>query len=129
MTALIWSYSLLAQGSVFFHASQTKLGGRADMTTMNLFALVNYQAAISSLNISNESSMFLLNSSRTGIEMALEVKRIYNDLPVLEWREALKSLGIPGFIQSICAFLSLAFSMIMSKAMVETLIGTLLHKL
>ena len=43
------TYAILAQGSAFYHGSQTKNGDAADSKINDLFAYVAYQAAFENL--------------------------------------------------------------------------------
>ena len=63
--AMASTFAILAQGSAFWHGSETSNGGSADVRINDLFAYVAYQAAMEGLGLQDNSVItHLANYSR-----------------------------------------------------------------
>ena len=116
------TYALLAQGSAFWHGSQTRgVGLPADTKLNDLFAFVAYQAAVENLGPRDNSIIhdlsptprwvsFLLTSGiinfhdstatyysrdKSAIDITSEFVDMYIEVPVEEWGKLLDSSDIP----------------------------------
>ena len=83
------------------HASQTDLGGAADVRLNDLLMYVLYQAATKELKPSSPEKESILRDlslkprSRTALETTEDILDVYLDRPVLEWEDALWGMDVP----------------------------------
>ena len=83
------------------HASQTDLGGAADIRLNDLLMYVLYQAATKELKPSSPEKESILRDlslkprSRTALETTEDILDVYLDRPVLEWEDALWGMDVP----------------------------------
>jgi hypothetical protein len=79
VNALARTFSLLATGSTFFHASQTRLGGLIDDNPVALLANLAHQAAMEFLPYNPITHELLRNGTRNyrDVEAVIESSRVF----------------------------------------------------
>merc|ERR1719318_720881 len=82
----------VAFGSVFFHASHTKLGFKTDISSIRLMLFLAYQMLVSNLpqnSVSRQVFDLSPQPRRTAVEMSIQLRDIYRHIPVIRWEEEL----------------------------------------
>lgn len=122
-------FSILAQGSAFFHGSQTSIGGSADVRINDLFAYVAYQAAVMNLEPLNSSVIHDLSRtprSKSGAEITSEFIDMYIQVPVEEWGHLLDDADFPSLRLGMCGYFSTVLTLLYPPEVVDVLVEVLL---
>ncbi len=130
--AFVRSFTYMAQGSAFFHGSETDVGAVADVKLNDLFTFIGYQAAVSGLEPLDSSILHDLSvtpRSKTAVETTAELQNVYINQPVETWKDAVNEIDVPRIYLGMCGYMIVAMSVFMEKDFlydVVTLLVTIL---
>lgn len=128
--AMGMNFAILAQGSAFFHGSETSNGGAADVIINDLFAYVAFQAAFEGTVTSNDNPIIhdlsLEPRSKSGAEVTSDFIDMYINVPVEEWGDLLESADVPNLRLTMCGYFSTVLTLLYPPEMVDEIVDYLL---
>merc|ERR1712038_744651 len=126
--AMAKTFAILAQGSAFWHGSETENGGAADVRINDLFAYVAYQAAMQNvLPLENSviHDLSLTPRAKSGIQITSDFIDMYINVPVAEWRDQLRAADFPNLRLTMCGYFGTALSLLYPVDVVDSLVDYL----
>ncbi len=118
MLAFVRSFAYLAQGSAFFHGSETDVGGVADVKLNDLFTFIGYQAAVSGLEPLDSSILHELSltpRSKTAVETTAALQDIYISEDVETWGDELNEIDVPAIYLGMCGYILVGMSVFLEE--------------
>merc|ERR1712241_110886 len=127
--AMAITFAILAQGSAFWHGSETNNGGAADVRINDLFAYVAYQGAMrNDLPLDNPIIHDLSPTPRakSGNEITSDFVDMYIQVPVAEWGNQLNAADFPSLRLIMCGYFGTALTLLYPDDVVDNLVDYLL---
>ena len=129
--AMAITFAILAQGSAFWHGSETVNGGAADVRINDLFAYVAYQAVMQKV-VPLESSIIhdlsLTPRVSNGNQITSDFVDMYINDPVEEWGTKLEAADIPNLRLTMCGYFGTALSLLYEEDLVNDVVKFLLDQ-
>ena len=123
------TFAILAQGSAFFHGSETSNGGSADVRINDLFAYVAYQAAMQ--NMKENPVIYHLNPTpreKSGADITSDFIDMYINTPVEEWGDLLDGADFPSLRLIMCGYFGSVLTLLYPADVVDSVIDFLLDQ-
>ena len=129
--AMAITLAILAQGSAFWHGSETVNGGHADVRINDLFAYVAYQTVMQKV-VPLESSIIhdlsLTPRVSNGNQITSDFVDMYINDPVEEWGTKLVAADIPNLRLTMCGYFGTALSLLYEEDLVDSVVKFLLDQ-
>merc|ERR1711997_1316646 len=129
--AMAITFAILAQGSAFWHGSETVNGGHADVRINDLFAYVAYQAVMQKV-VPLESSIIhdlsLTPRVSNGNQITSDFVDMYINDPVEEWGTKLVAADIPNLRLTMCGYFGTALTLLYEEDLVDSVVKFLLDQ-
>jgi len=127
--AMGMTFVILAQGSAFWHGSETSNGAAADVVINDLFAYVAFQAALEILEPSDDSlihELSLTPRAKSAAEVTNEFVDMYIEVPVEEWEKLLEAADIPSLRLTMCGYFGTVLTLLYDQEVVDELVDYLI---
>ena len=129
VVALVQTSAYAAQGSAFYHGSETTLGADQDVKFIDLFTYLAYQASTADLGPPDSTVLHELSTeprSRTAFETTAYLQDLFLNQDLTEWNEGINDLDVPSIFLGMCAFFATPLSLMLEEDKLEPVIEAIL---